>query len=298
MSLNPIGIIEIPGSNGSSFDHGAFDPKSRRVFVAHTGRNAVEVIDHDARKHIATIPGFPEAAGVVADDGQVLVTNRGAGSLAWVDARSLETRAVFKTGRRPNGVAIVAQQRLAIAASIGDDSQGAELHALSLDGGQNYSVNLPGRPRWCVTDAAANRVFLAIREPSMIFVADLPKLTNVKHWTLPSGGAHGVDINHRLGRLYVACDDGALVEVEIASGKIKNQWPLAGVPDVTFFNPVSSLVHVAIGEPGLVQTIDPRGNSNTQTKTAAGAHTTALVSPDQLYVFSPSNGGVLAFARA
>jgi hypothetical protein len=75
MSLKPIGIIEIPDAAGSEFDHAAFDP-ARRVFVAHTGRNRIEVIDHDAGNHIATLPGFPEAAGVVADGGVALVTNR------------------------------------------------------------------------------------------------------------------------------------------------------------------------------------------------------------------------------
>ena len=79
MALKAIGTIEIPNSQGSSFDHGAFDPKSRRIFVAHTGRDCVEVIDNDTRRHIATLPGFPGAAGVVADDGIVLVTNRRSG---------------------------------------------------------------------------------------------------------------------------------------------------------------------------------------------------------------------------
>ncbi len=94
MPLKMIDKIDISASAGSAFDHGAFDAKTRRVFVAHTGRNCVEVIDHDTRKHVATLPGFPEAAGVVADDGQILVTNRGSASLAWVDAASLGTRAV------------------------------------------------------------------------------------------------------------------------------------------------------------------------------------------------------------
>ena len=55
MSLKTVGTIEIPSSTGSSFDHGAFDPKSRRIFVAHTGRDSVEVIDHDTRRHVATV---------------------------------------------------------------------------------------------------------------------------------------------------------------------------------------------------------------------------------------------------
>jgi hypothetical protein len=58
-------------------------------------------------RHLATLNGFPEAAGVVADDGHVLVTNRGAAGLSWIDARTLETRAVLDTGPRPNGVALV-----------------------------------------------------------------------------------------------------------------------------------------------------------------------------------------------
>ena len=92
----------------------------------------------------------------------------------------------------------------------------------------------------------------------MIFVATLPDLGDVEHWRLPCGGAHGVDIDHQRGRLYVACDDGALVEVDIGSGAASNQWPIAENPDVTFFNPTTGLVHVAIGKPGIVQTIDPR----------------------------------------
>jgi DNA-binding beta-propeller fold protein YncE len=297
MSLKTIGIIAIPDAAGSEFDHGAFEPTTRRIFVAHTGRDSIEVIDHDAGNHIATLPGFPEAAGVVAEDGAVLVTNRGAASLAWLDAHSLKTEAVFKTGPRPNGVAIVPEQGLAIVASIGDENHGAKLEVFSRDG-RHHALDLPGRPRWCVTDAAAKRVFLAIRDPSMIFVAALPELGDVEHWRLPCGGAHGVDIDHERGRLYVACDDGALVEVDIGSGAASAQWPIAGAPDVTFFNPATGLLHVAIGTPGLVQTIDPRTGASSRTITGAGAHTTALAAPDRLYVFSPSHRGALTLMDA
>jgi DNA-binding beta-propeller fold protein YncE len=297
MALKTIGTIAIPGSAGSSFDHGAFDPATRRIFVAHTGRDCIEVIDHDGGRHIATLPGFPEAAGVVADSGEVLVTNRGAASMAWLDAQTLKTQAVFETGANPNGVAIVAKQGLAIVASIGDVRRGPKLEVFERDG-RHRAVELPGRPRWCVTDQAGERVFLAIRDPSMVLVARLPDLTGIEHWKLPVGGAHGLDIDHDHGRLYVACDDRALVEVDMDSGAAINQWPLAGAPDVTFFNPVTNLVHVAMGEPGLVDSIDPRTGHSDWTKTGAGAHTTALVAPDKLYVFSPVHGGALAFKGA
>ena len=298
MALTIRGIIKIPDAQDTDFDHAAFDPRTRRVFVAHTARGLLEVIDHDASRHIATLKGFPEAAGVVAHDGHVLVTNRGAASLAWVDAASLQTRSVWPTAPRPNGVAITFSATLGIAACIGDATHGGELQSFELATGRQSTLKLPGRPRWCVTSADDTRIFLAIREPSMVLVARLPDLGEVQHWSLPSGGAHGLDINHAGNALYVACDDGALVEVDTRTGKSLRQWPLNGGPDATFFNPASGLVHVAIGDPGIVQSVDPRANTMDTTVTAKGAKTTALVTPDGLYVLSPAHGGVLELAGA
>jgi len=121
----------------------------------------------------------------------------------------------------------------------------------------------------CVTDPAAERVFLCVREPSMVLVARLPALGNVVHWTLPSGGAHGLDDLSRC-RLCAACDHAALVEIDFDSGKITNVWPIAGKPDVTFFNPATVLVHVAIGGPACSKrSIHERERANEQLRLQA-----------------------------
>src|SRR6266436_8876449 len=204
MSLVAAGTIEIPDSVATAFDHGAFEPESRRVFIAHMARDRLEVVD--------------------------------------ADAHTLETRTVLDTGPRPNGVAFVSPLHIAVVACIGDETHKPQLQVLGLEGNRRWSIDLPGRPRWCVIDANAERVFLAIREPSMVLVARLPELNAVQHWSLPSGGAHGMDINHGADLLYVACDGGLLVEVDVQSGLLRHEWPLAGVPDATFFNPKSGLV--------------------------------------------------------
>jgi hypothetical protein len=294
---NAIGLVQIPNALGSAFDHGAFDARTRRLFVAHTARDCVEVIDHDAQQHIATLPGFKGAAGVVVDDGQVLVTNRGAATTTLLDAETFKTTAMFETGRRPNGAALVNRKRLAVVACIGDEGEGPTLQSFALNDDRHHSIALPGRPRWCATDMGADRLFLAIREPSMVLVAGLPALNVIAQWALPSGGAHGLDIDHERGRIYIACDDGALVEIDSSTGAVCNVWPIAGPPDVTFFNPSSGLVHAAIGEPGLVETVDPASGARAPTVTARGAHTTVLVPPDRLYVISPEHGGLLVLAN-
>jgi len=116
----------------------------------------------------------------------------------------------------------------------------------------------------------------------MVLVALLPELEEVQRWKLPSVGAHGIDFDHMPNRLYVACDGGALVELETLAGEVRGEWPLSGVPDATFFNPASGLVHVAIGNPGLVESINPR---------------TGACSAGNLYVFSPAHHGILALVE-
>jgi len=298
MPLKTLGIIPIPDGSNSDFDHAVFDPRTRRVFIAHTARDCIEVIDHDAHGHIATLRDFPAVAGAVADDGEILTTNRGAATISWLDAATYDVKGVFPSRPRPNGAAIVKRRGIGIAACIGDAHQGPTLQLIDLKDVTQRAIDLPGRPRWCVTDAAAERIFLCIREPSMILAARLPDLGDVVHWPLPSGGAHGLDIDHDRHRLYAACDDGELVEVDSISGKVTNVWPIAGPPDVTFFNPATGRVHVAIGEPGVIETIDPKTGARLRTTTGKGAHTTAIVAPDQLYVISPSHGGVLVLSDA
>ena len=212
------------------------------------------------------------------------------------DAGTLTTIASFKTGPRPNGAALIMRKGLALVACIGNEAEGAQLQSFALDGTQHRSIDLPGRPRWCATDTAAERLFLAIREQSMVLVLGLPGLEVIAQWKLPSGGAHGLDVDHERGRLYVACDDGALIELDSINGQICQTWPIAGPPDVTFFNPASGRVHVAIGEPGVIESIDPQSGRAATTVTATGAHTTVLVPPDRLYVISPDHGGLLVLA--
>ena len=299
MSLQTIGTIEIPGCCRQLFRSWRFRSKEPPHFRgAHRSRLR--------RGHRSRRPqAHRDAAGIPSSSRRRRGRWDGPRNQPWGGKFGLgRCRAVWKRG--PFSKPALGQMASRSCRSKGWQSPPAletnptapRSRSYRLDGRQHYSLDLPGRPRWCVTDAAFRRVFLAIREPSMVLVARLPELDDVQHWKLPVGGAHGLDIDHQRGRLYVACDDGALVEVDIGSGKVSNQWPIAGAPDVTFFNPTTGLVHVAIGKPGLVQSIDPRTGANSQVLTGPGAHTTALAAPNLLYVFSISHRGALAFEDA
>jgi hypothetical protein len=289
------GFIELPGPRPTSFDHGAFDAETGRVFVAHTAADSVEVLDAHNGRHERTLAGYPEAAGVVAGDGLVAVTNRGAASLSIVDAATLVCRATVPTSPRPNGVALAPRHDVAVAACIGTDEIRPTLDRVELRTGSRVTLPLPGRPRWCVVDNVDERLFCAIREPSMVLVVDLATFVEAARWPLPSEGAHGIDIDPVAGRLFVACDGGHLVALDAATGAVSEQWPLPGVPDATFCNSATGRVHVAVGDPGAIVSVDTRTGRVSTTATEVGAKTTAFAPPDRLFVFLPTRGGALEF---
>jgi hypothetical protein len=74
MLLRAVCVIEIPDAERTLFDHAAFEQRTGRVFVAHTARNRLEVIDHKNFRHVASLDGFAGAAGVVADEGTYCAT--------------------------------------------------------------------------------------------------------------------------------------------------------------------------------------------------------------------------------
>lgn len=287
-------FIPIPaGGAANRFDHGAFDPSSKRVFVAHTSANALVVLDDATGRHEATLPRFPEAAGVVVAGGTVLISNRGAASITTVDAATLAIGVTHATAERPNGVALAAGRQLAVVACLGDETHPPVLESIALGTGERTALSLPGRPRWCVVDREETWVYCAIQEPSLVLGARLPALDDVTYSALPAAGAHGIDLDAANGRLFVACDAGVLCAVSTTTGVLCGQWPLGGPLDATCYNPASGLVHVAVKDPGVVVTVDPGTNQVTTCPTEAGAGTTALVAPNRLYVFLPQRSGAL-----
>jgi DNA-binding beta-propeller fold protein YncE len=291
--LRTHGFIPIPGVRLTSFDHGAADERTGRVFVAHTAADSVEVFDGRQRRHERTLPGHTEAAGVVVGEGLVAVTNRGAASLSLIDAATLNLIATFSTAPRPNGIALAPRSGVVVAACLGTDASGPALVRIEYQTGSRRILPLPGRPRWCVVDPVEGRVFCAIQDPSSVLVVELAGFTTHALWPLPSSGAHGADLDSTGGRLFVACDGGSLVALTVDTGAVVGQWPLPGVPDATFFNPATGRVHVAVGDPGVVVSVDPQGGRQMVTPTEAGAKTTALGPPDRLFVFLPTRGGAL-----
>src|SRR2546421_12794274 len=107
MSLTPAGSVDLPPFRPSAFDHGDVHLPTGRIFVAHPADGSVEVIDGERPTHVGTIPGCPEASGVLRPRQEriVFAAARSAGRVLAIDVSSLEVLREIASGPRPNGLA-------------------------------------------------------------------------------------------------------------------------------------------------------------------------------------------------
>ena len=296
MALTRVGFVGLPPHRDSGFDHGDVHLASRRIFVAHTAKATIEVIDGDSLVHACTIPGCPEASGVLCaqEEGLVFAAARGAGKVLVIDAVSLAVQREFATGPRPNGLAWNGRTGTLLVADVEDLSA----RLLSAGSGELVgNVDLPGRPRWCVYDAAADRFLVNIRDPACVAVVAGEPPGLVDRWPVSSAGPHGLDLEVTGGRAFVAADGGAVSVLDLSTGREVASVPIGGEPDAIWYNPLRRVLYVAIGKPGLVDVIDTVAMRRCeQVTTEEGAHTTAFDWPRQrLIVFLPGTCGAAIY---
>lgn len=299
MALTLQGYVTIPPGTPTAFDHGDVDLASGHVFIAHTAADAVEVIDPAGGVHIATIPGCPEASGVlcVQDERLVFAAARGAGKIVMIDAVSMTTVAEIAAGAQPNGLAWDDRRRQLLVADVADAT------ARIVDPDRRSvvaTVSLPGRPRWCVYDRDRDRLLVNIREPASVLALDPQTLDATASIPISSAGPHGLDIDQATHRAFSACDGGRLVAIDLTTHQEVGSAPIPGAPDATWFNPARGLLYVAVGNPGVLSVIDVGTMTVAEEReTEPGAGTTAFdLDRQQLYSFLPRSSRVAIYAES
>ncbi len=294
MTLKLIGHIPLPEHRAKGgFDHAAVHAASGHVYVAHTANDAVDVFDRD--RHLFSIPDLAGVAGaLVSDEDRLIFSSNRAENTVGIFAPGPDPEVTkVAVGVRPNGLAYDHGRKLLLAANVGDPAIARSYTLTMVDVAARAvrsSIEVPGRTRWAVFDPDAEVFYVNISNPATIVVVDARRPTGIARTIpIPAAGPHGLDLDGATGRLFCACDAGVLVALEARSGKVLDEKPLSGVPDVVFFNRQRQHLYVAVGDPGVIDVFDTRSMASLgRVETEAGAHTTAL-SPagDRLYAFLP-----------
>jgi DNA-binding beta-propeller fold protein YncE len=280
MPLQHLGFVDLPPHAGDGgFDHAAVHEPTGRVYVAHTANDAVDVIDVEAQRWVGSIGGLKAVAGaLVVDPGLVFTSNRGEDSVGIIQIDERDRVDKVAVGVRPNGLAYDPGRGRLLAAHVGDPAVPGSCTVSIVDVHARKRVaDLPvaGRTRWTVYDPVADVFHVNIAAPAQIVVVGAADPVHVQRVVpIPQAGPHGLDLDAERRRLFCACDAGVLLEVHADSGEVLTREPIAGVPDVVFFNQRLRRLYVAIGEPGVIEVFDTAPLRRHEiVATEVGAHT-------------------------
>jgi DNA-binding beta-propeller fold protein YncE len=300
MSLVRAGFIPIPPGAKPGFDHADVLPRGRRMYVAHTGADRIDVLDCATRSYLHALPvELPGVAGVLIDEQDDLLfsSDRAAARVSVFRCSDEELLGQVAVGPHPNGLAYDRKRRRLYSFNLGEPlGENCTASVVDLDSQRVLAeLPLPGRPRWAVYDQQRDRVYANIQTPAQIVVIDCERAAIVRAFDVPTEGPHGLWLDS--GRLFCAADGGALVALDRDSGELVASLPLPGVPDVVMHDPELRRLYVAIGDPGVVCSFDSgRLEQLDAVETEQGAHTTGWDPVDRcLYVFFPASGGAALY---
>jgi DNA-binding beta-propeller fold protein YncE len=299
MSLTRVGFVPVPPGARSGFDHADTYRAGRRMYVAHTGADRVDVLDCNAQTCIRALPDLPGVAGVLIEEEQDLLftSDRAASRVSVFRCSDEQLLGRVPVGPHPNGLAYDRRRRRLYAFNLGEPlGKNCTASIVDLDAMRVIAeLPLPGRPRWAVYDDERDRIYANVREPAEILVIDCAELGIDSRLAVPAAGPHGLWLDG--GRLFCAADEGALVVLGRDGGELLASLPLPGVPDVVVCDPALARLYVAIGKPGLVCSFDSERLELVEVvDTELGAHTIGW-DPDRrcLYAFCPASGAAMVF---
>jgi DNA-binding beta-propeller fold protein YncE len=264
--------------------------KSGLVFVAHTANGTVEVIDGEAMQHHSTIPGCPEASGVLCAQEETLVfaASRGTGKIMTLDAHTGRIVKETTVGSKPNGLAWDPIRKRLLVADV-QDSKGRLLDPSS--GRILSTLELPGRPRWCVFDHHLDSFHLNIRDPAGLLIVGADSLSPSRFLPVSIAGPHGLSVLEEEGRALIACDGKAVVALDVNTGREIGSVQISGEPDVVWYNRRKARLYCAVGRPGVLEVVDVQKMSVVEEIISEeGAHTFAFDETRQrVYVLLPKS---------
>lgn len=265
--------IVIPGTKGG-FDFLEVDGTKHRLLASHTGNGSLDVIDLADGKLVKSIP-TGSAQGVAVDElaGKYYVSVSKQKKLAMIDRETLAvTGEVALSGPAD---ALVFNPKNGCAYVGHDDEK--EVWVVDVKSGKVAgSVAIAEGPEYVIYDAGSDRIFQNIKSNDTVAVIAPGTNTVTEAWsTKPAAKPHGLAMEAKTNRLFIAGTNGELAILDAKTGKVTGSAKIAPGVDQIAFDPGLRRVYCAssTGVISVVQITDAGASSLGDVKTAKGAKT-------------------------
>ncbi|HWD37752.1 MAG TPA: hypothetical protein VG944_02805 [Fimbriimonas sp.] len=249
--LTPQPPIVIPGGAGK-FDFMGIDAGNHLVFASHPGKSSIAVLNTETGKAV-DVPVGVEVNGVAADSKGKRLFGAGPGKTLVV----VDTTNFSKIGALPlDGPGDCVQFDKARGVVYVDNDDGTNLwvvdgKALKL----SSAITIKEAPEYMEYDSGTDRIYQAIKSANTVQVIDAAGRKVLNEFTLGElSSPHGLALDKKTRRLFVAGKNGKLVMLDADTGKLlKSVEVLQGSDQIAYDSGNKRLYIPAQGQIQVVQ---------------------------------------------
>jgi YVTN family beta-propeller protein len=240
------------GGNTTRLDYASLDAARHLLFIAHLGDSAVIAFDTQAQRVVARIKGVSKVHGVLAvpELGKVYASATGSNEVVAIDEQSLKVVARMPGGVYPDGMAYAPEvHKLYVS-----DEHGFTDTVIDVTSNARIAtIQLGGEVGNTQYDAVSRHIFVNVQTRRQLIEIDPATDKIVARVDLPGAeGNHGLLIEPRQRRAFIACEDNAkLLVLDLESKTIIAAFDVGKDPDVLAYDASLGYLYVA-GEAGVV----------------------------------------------
>ena len=236
-------IVTIPDSAGK-FDFLAIDPVHHRLLAAHEKDDTADFIDLESNTLITRLK-LGTVVHVIFNEkaNRYYCSAQEEKTVVVLDAKDFKEVANVKLEGELDALLLVPKHGRLYAAH----DNGRHLFAIDTVTNQLVAtVDIPGAPEIMAYDAAADRIYLNIKTTNEVVVVDPVANKIVANWpTAPALSPHGLTVDAKRNRVYVAGGNGVLASIDTKTGKVVGSTEVAKNVDQSAFDARHNRVYCA-----------------------------------------------------
>jgi DNA-binding beta-propeller fold protein YncE len=253
--LTERGNIQLPKERDKpAFDLLTMDPRSGRLYVAHSSADILEIVDVRNRRLAGEVKNLTTIKAIaLTSDPNVVFTSDGDGSVFIVDVATLKVLRKFDFGGSPDAIAYDPIDNVVLV-SLSNDKKVAfiDVKAQAPLG----TMSLPGSPELMTVDEKTGQVYLAIHDLNEVVLIDVPSrsiTTTFKGCDIkaPTGLAYDAD----RGLLFVA-GSAQLSIIDVLLDQCRGAVDIGHGTDQIAFNPHTHHAYTADAGSRYVSVVD------------------------------------------
>lgn len=253
--LTDAGNIQLPKEKDlPAFDLLTFDPRTSRLYLAHSSADTMEVIDVRTRKLAGEVKGLTTIKAIaLTSNPDTVFTSDADGSVVVVDVKALKALKKFDVGGSPDAIAWDPVDDVVLV-SLSNDKKIAFFDAKAQT--KLGEMPLPGSPELMTVDSTTGHVYMAIHDKDEVVQIDVPSRSIVATYKgcdikRPTGLAYDSD----RGLLFVA-GGAQLSIVDVVIDRCRGAVDIGHGTDQIAFNPHTHHVYTADAGSRYVSVVD------------------------------------------